>query len=177
MRLSRLAGLVMVVALAASGCGASKTSTTATASKDSTAKDSTAKDTAKNGGDFCEIARKQAKTLLGGDDTALQEAMAQIFDPSKASEGKAALKAYVQKAKVGNAEFVAKAPAELKKDLAVITTVSNKLFDAFDKADYDFTKIDVSDLSEVDTPEVKAATERLSTYLKKTCGVDVDLKG
>ena len=178
MRFTRLAAASLLTIALAAGCGNSKAGTsTAAAPTESTSGKSATTDLGSGGGDFCEFARKQAKSFLGEDDTALKDAIAQIFDPSKAAQGKAALKVYVQTARAQNADFIAKAPAELKKDLTVIKAASDKLFDAMAKADYDITKIDTGAFSAADTPELKASAERLSAYLKRTCGMDLGTNG
>lgn len=184
MRFTRLAAATLLTISLATACGGSKTTT---ASENSTGSSSSSVkagsegggtiDLGSGGGDFCETARQQAKSFLGGDDKALEDALSQIFDPSKAQQAKASLKAYVQTAKARNSDFIAKAPAELKADLGVIKTASDKLFDAMAKADYDIAKMDTSALSEADTPQLKAASDRLNGYLKKTCGIDLSPTG
>jgi hypothetical protein len=64
------------------------------------------------------------------------------------------------------------APSSIKADLLVLFGMMDTFDLALEKAGYDFTKIDPSVLSSMRTPDVMAAEQRLTDYLKNTCGID-----
>ena len=69
------------------------------------------------------------------------------------------------------------APADVKKDLDTMVTVIDRMIAIFDKYDWDFTKLamapEFEELSaDLDSEEMSAASDRLDTYSKDTCGID-----
>ena len=65
------------------------------------------------------------------------------------------------------------APSEIKKDVALLVGVSDKMYAAVAKAGYDYSKLTPADMSAFSTSDVTAAEEHLTTYIKGTCGIDL----
>ncbi|MDQ1493961.1 MAG: hypothetical protein QOG69_444 [Actinomycetota bacterium] len=65
------------------------------------------------------------------------------------------------------------APSEIKKDVALLVGVSDKMYAALAKAGYDYSKLTPADMAAFSTPQVAAAEEHLTAYIKGTCGIDL----
>ena len=65
------------------------------------------------------------------------------------------------------------APSEIKKDVALLVGLSDKMYAAVAKAGYDYSKLTPADMSAFSTPDVAAAEEHLTAYIKGTCGIDL----
>ena len=112
---------------------------------------------ATGGGGFCKLyaasVTSAAKHAL---DTAPQDAKAQI-----------------EVARADAHQALSIAPSEIKKDVALLVDVSDKMYGALAKAGYDYSKLTPADMSAFSTPQVAAAEEHLSAYIKGTCGIDL----
>ncbi len=146
------------VGLAACGSSGSKSSAQAAGSAASTASTaSTVKAT--GGGDFCKSAATQ-----------FNKAQAMI---SQNATDPAHLKDAVRQGRQASSSLQSEAPAQIKGDLNLLVQTANKVYDALAKANYDFTKLSPSDLQGIDDPNVTAANQRVSAYVKKSCGFDL----
>src|SRR5450755_4660324 len=47
------------------------------------------------------------------------------------------------------------------------------MYDALAKVDYDYSKLTAADTADLSAPDVAAAEQRLQTYVKGTCGIDL----
>jgi hypothetical protein len=65
------------------------------------------------------------------------------------------------------------APSEIKKDVALLVDVSDKMYAALAKAGYDYSKLTPADMAAFSAPQVAAAEEHLTAYIKGTCGIDL----
>ena len=65
------------------------------------------------------------------------------------------------------------APAALKGDVNLLMSASLAVWDALAKVNYDYTKIKASDMSALSSPEVAAASKRLTAYMTGTCGLSI----
>jgi len=143
------------VGLAACGSSGSKSSAQAAGSAASTA--STVKAT--GGGDFCKSAATQ-----------FNKAQAMI---SQNATDPAHLRDAVRQGRQASSSLQSEAPAQIKGDLNLLVQTANKVYDALAKANYDFTKLSPSDLQGIGDPNVTAANQRVSAYVKKSCGFDL----
>ena len=71
------------------------------------------------------------------------------------------------------------APAKIKKDVSTEATALDSVIKILAKYDYDFAKLaaapEFADFSSsLDSPEVKAASDRLQAYSTDTCGIASD---
>jgi hypothetical protein len=108
-------------------------------------------------GSFCDIARNQE---------AQQQKEVSAFSGSPAS-----LKTIEEQDAKLLPEFLAIAPAAIKPDVQEIVAVDQQLLTALRKANYDVTKLAPSALSGFDTPALTKASDDITAYLSKTCGI------
>jgi hypothetical protein len=66
-------------------------------------------------------------------------------------------------------EAAANSPAAIKADVTLMSQAVQKLLDAFQKANFDVTRIDVSALNDLATPQFTAAGQRLDAYTRQNC--------
>lgn len=64
------------------------------------------------------------------------------------------------------------APSAIKADVAVLIKASDGLYDALAKVGDDYTKLTPADMAVYSSPGVAAAEQRLTAYMKDTCGID-----
>ena len=85
---------------------------------------------------------------------------------------KEALRAQFAKAKEGLDEMVEHAPAEVEADVKVFADAQKATLDAFQKANFDFTKVDFNNraFKRLSSPEVQAASQRLTEFFATKCG-------
>lgn len=85
---------------------------------------------------------------------------------------KEGLRAQFAKAKEGLDEMVEHAPAEIEADVKVFADAQKGTFDAFQKANFDFTKVDFNTpaFKRLSSPEVQAASKRLTDFFATKCG-------
>jgi hypothetical protein len=65
------------------------------------------------------------------------------------------------------------APSALKADVTVLNDASDSVYDALEKVGFDYSKLTATDLAALSGKDVTAAELHLTTYLAKTCGLDV----
>jgi alkanesulfonate monooxygenase SsuD/methylene tetrahydromethanopterin reductase-like flavin-dependent oxidoreductase (luciferase family) len=92
-------------------------------------------------------------------------------DQSKSVGSAPQTPAAVQEGRRAINEAVTAAPAEIKGDVQVIAAAFTSVADAFEKANYDPAKLDVSSLQKLQTPEFQASTARFQAYLRDVCKV------
>ena len=85
---------------------------------------------------------------------------------------KEALREQFAKAKEGLDEMVEHAPAEIEADVRVFADAQKATFDAFQKANFDFSKVDFNNpaFKRLSSPEVQAASKRLTDFFAAKCG-------
>jgi hypothetical protein len=64
------------------------------------------------------------------------------------------------------------APGAIKGDLTTLFGAVDKMYSALAAANYDYTKLDPSVLTALESPDVTAAETRIDAYIKTTCGID-----
>ena len=85
------------------------------------------------------------------------------------SLSKETLKEQFAKAKEGLDEMVEHAPAEIEADVKVLADAQRAYIEAFEKANFDVTKLDVNSLKSLSDPKVQQATQRVEDYFKTKC--------
>jgi len=65
------------------------------------------------------------------------------------------------------------APNAIKPDLVTIFGATDKLYAALAKANYDYSKLDPTSIGSLETPDVTAAEQHITSYMKDTCGIDI----
>lgn len=143
-----------------SAAAASSAATTSAAATTSSAPSAavTTKVKAVGGGQFCKDVAKAINT--------------NALDFSKAGTDPAAEKAAIKKGLQETAGLLLEAPKEIKPDVAVLVGAINQVYSALEKANYDFTKLDPSLLTAMDSAAVKTAGDHVDAYVKNTCGID-----
>jgi hypothetical protein len=86
-------------------------------------------------------------------------------------------KAFTTMARMSS-DLLAAAPAEIEQDATVLNDSVQKLVAAFDKLDYDFTKLladpeAMAVVSAMDSAELDAAGDRIDSYTEKECGFTI----
>jgi len=113
---------------------------------------------ATGGGKFCQQVAQSVNN------TALRDAAT--------GSGVDSLKTSVQAFHTLEGAVLKSAPGTLKPDLVTLFGALDQFYGALAKANYDFSKIDPSTETVLETPAVKAATDRVDAYIKNTCGID-----
>jgi hypothetical protein len=147
-------GLVLVVALVLSGCGSSKKTTATASATGTTAAPKTTSAPNFHGSSnskFCDLARQL-------------EAKAQVSPNADLKTTYAQLDSEIS-------QILAVTPSAIKADMVTLTTGIRKIRDALAAANYDVTKLDPSSLQSLDSPEFKAAGDRVSAYGQQVCGI------
>jgi hypothetical protein len=111
-----------------------------------------------SGGSFCDKARseeaasaKDAAALTSGNPQQLKQ-----LEEKDLSELKG---------------FVASAPSKIRGDVATLAAGQQKLFDALNAANFDYTKISPATITAFDTPAFTQAADNITAYLASTCGI------
>lgn len=162
----------LAAAVLVTGCGSSKPKTAgaaasvtpgaSTASAGGAAAASTpgsadaSKVTATGGGKFCQ------QIAASMNDSAVTAGTSSVDDAKSEMKQYQAIESAVKKS----------APGSIKPDLAVVFSATDKLYAALAAANFDYTKLDPTILSGLNTPAVAAAEQHLSAYMKDTCGID-----
>jgi hypothetical protein len=81
------------------------------------------------------------------------------------------LRTVVRDGRTAITQAVAAAPAEIKGDMEVLAAAFIDLSDAFDKANYDASKVNPASLSKLQAPEFQVSTQRFQAYLRNICKV------
>jgi hypothetical protein len=187
-------GLSIGLALGATACGgddsssSAATTSAAAGSSGSTATTATSAsagngsttsiDLGSGGGAFCEKTRNQMKELLNGGLDQFTSLLPALADPSKADSARSQLKDLFTDLRSKNQALVDGAPSEIRDDLKTLSGASDAVYDALEKAGYDFTKIDASTLTQAtDNAKMTAASERVNAYFKDKCGIDLNAAG
>ena len=122
-------------------------------------------------------ARTEATAAIDGE---LAAFCAARIDAEKASPAastpttaltKEGLREQFGKAKEGLDEMVENAPAEVEADVKVFADAQKATFDAFQKANFDFSKVDFNTpaFKRLSSPEVQAASKRLTDFFAAKC--------
>lgn len=150
------AGVVMVVLIV--GCGGPSDSGVTKASTETTAEAVTTAPTfsGKGSPQFCRLAKSYNERLAG--------LASKISDPSQLSPYLEELASVVEQA-------VAVAPSEITTDVKVLAGAVTGYVNALEKANYDYTKLPPEARDTIQSPDVQAASTRVSAYAKNVCGV------
>ena len=159
-----LAALTVVGLL--SGCAAKKktaSASTATAAATSAAavlpSDTSSKVVATGGGKFCQQVADSVNNSAA-------KAAAQGTDPTSEKQT-------VQAEQALESQILKAAPGAIKPDLVTIFGATDKLYAALAAAGYDYTKLDPTAISALETPQVTTAEQNITSYMKNTCGIDL----
>ena len=163
-QLTQFVGIALI-AVMATACGGAKSKVAAAGAGDATATDSSAVGSAAGvapvkatgGGSFC-------KLYAASVNSATRNAAAAAAEDTKAR---------IEVARSDAHQALNIAPAEIKKDVALLVDVSDKMYSALAKAGYDYSKLTPADMAAFSTPQVAAAEEHLTGYIKGTCGIDL----
>jgi hypothetical protein len=159
-----MVSLVVSVAGATAACGADSPTVTPTAS---TLVTTTAASASGNVDQFCAVIRQQ-KTLLQGTE------LSGLLTGGTPD----AWKAYLEKTATMNQQLVDTAPPEVKASVKTLQDGTLALRSTMEGANYDVSKIGSAQLIQLlQTPERKAATTSLVTYVQANCGLDLTKVG
>ena len=79
------------------------------------------------------------------------------------------LRAAMQEAGAAIADAQGRAPDAIKSDLAVLRGAFQQLVSTLEQADYDLSKLSLTQVQQLQTPEVTAAGRNVDTYLREHC--------
>jgi hypothetical protein len=116
---------------------------------------------ATGGGKFCQ---EVASSI---NNSAAQEA--------EATSAPTSIKQDIQNEQAVEAQVLKESPSAIKPDLLTIFGATDKLYAALAAANYDYSKIDPTQLSTLDSPQIMTAEQNIETYVKNTCGVDLGI--
>lgn len=156
------------------GCSSKKTAASTTGAAGSTApaaaaaatsaaaalpSETPSKVVATGGGKFCQqvadsLNKDSAANIAGG------------TDPTT-------IKQDVQNEQGLESQILKAAPNAIKPDLVTIFGATDKLYAALAKANYDYSKLDPTSISSLQSPDVTAAEQHITSYMKDTCGIDI----
>lgn len=157
------ATLVVLVVVAA-GCASKKSGTDATRTATSIGgatganATTTTHATSGKGGDYCDLARSVVTQLKGKF----------LFDPTNTN-----LKDEAGGLNDTLASMAELAAAEIKADSAAVMSAFKLYSDEMKKVDYDFSKINRSKLTELESPTLEAASKRIDKYNERECGIKI----
>jgi hypothetical protein len=89
------------------------------------------------------------------------------------SGGTSNVAASIKETQAVEAAVLKSAPNAIKSDLITVFGAIDKLYAALAKANYDYTKLDPTALTDLESPAVKTAEQHLNDYVKTTCGIDL----
>jgi hypothetical protein len=88
-----------------------------------------------------------------------------------ALDSPAQLQKFEQEALAAITALSASAPAAVKDDVKLVVTSDEKVFADLKAAHFNFSKVNASDLSKIDTPAFVNATHAITAYFRQACGV------
>jgi len=172
-RTLRLAPLVFVISatVMVSGCagGSKKTAANATAA----AAVGSAVGSAAPAGDSAAGAQATPVKATGGGKFCTELASAMNSSAASAEQTGTDPKTQILAARAATNKIVGDAPGAIKSDVLLLVKASNAMYDALAKVDYDYSKLTAADTADLSAPDVAAAEQRLQTYVKGTCGIDL----
>jgi hypothetical protein len=83
----------------------------------------------------------------------------------------AAIKSRIASVRVIEAQALALAPGSIKSDIRLLFAASDKMYSDLAKANYNYSKIDTSSISELSDPKIAAAEGRLRAYITNVCKI------
>lgn len=143
---------LVAIAVTVAGCGGGSTSAAKAPATGSSVASGVSSGQKAGGRDFCSAIEESVKqpTPTSGDTKTLLD--------TEREEGKRALSL---------------APSALKADVTVLNDASDRVYEALEKVDFDYSKLTSTDLAVLSGKDVAAAELHLTAYLAKTCGLDV----
>lgn len=149
-----------VVAIAILGvllgaCGGSSGSSTKAKSASTSAKTS-GKASGGGGGEFCTAARNAPN--------AFRQSSADLATP-------AGTKKYFDQAKSFIDQVVSITPSAIKGDMQTLATAMGQIVSRLAAVNYDFRKLDASQMQTLSSPQLSAASTHIQQYLASTCGI------
>lgn len=93
------------------------------------------------------------------------------FSKVSATPTPAELRAVTREGQTAITQAVNAAPAEIKKDVEVISAAFNGLLAELEKVNFDVTKLPPTAFGTLSTPEFTQATTRFNSYVRTVCGV------
>jgi hypothetical protein len=123
---------------------------------------------------FCQEAATDLQGVVGDGSTQVSELLPKLMDPSRAAESKA----QVDELEGQLDQAVTKAPAQIKDDVQTLAGAVRPLFDAIRKSGYDLNHIDLSSITATaNDTKVQDALQRVTTFVKDRCGLDITAAG
>jgi hypothetical protein len=167
MRTKSLLAVALFVALGATACGSSSKSATGTSTSapgssggSTSPSDSGSTTTIKLNGsgssDFCDLARADDKAFSN-------------FDPTSVSA--ADLKKQFENLAPALQQAADKAPSEIKGDFETFVNAFKPYLQALADANYDFSKINPTSVSGLESPAVQTASDHIEQYFEQVCHI------
>ena len=148
--------------LAVSGCGGGSSKTAAAAPAGSSTRPQASVSVpvtaptnvvAKGGGDFCKLIATASNTgSIGG--TSVDE-----------------IKKRIAQVKQMELQAIALTPDSLKSDVNLLFHATDQIYTALARANYDYSKLNQSDLKGLQEPDVRQAAARVQTYITNVCKI------
>jgi hypothetical protein len=179
-----LGAAVVTAALLLTGCGSSSSSgggaAAALASKAAGAISSGASSAASAASDGSSTKASSSSTtkITGNSNSSFcveavaEQAQEEKLSSAFTSDSPADLEKFENTELLALQSFVSKAPAQIKGAVQTISAADMTLYNALKTAGWDYTKLDPSVLSTLDTPALEAASDQVTAYLKQVCGID-----
>jgi hypothetical protein len=111
--------------------------------------------TGQNSAQFCALARTYSER----------------FSKVSASPTAAELRTVTREGQTAITQAVNAAPAEIKRDVEVISTAFNGLLAELEKVNFEVTRLPPTALGSLSAPEFTQATTRFNSYVRTVCGV------
>ena len=134
---------------------ASNTTTPAAAGPTTTALTTNTSFTGQNSAQFCTLAKTYTER----------------FGKVGATPTAAELRTLAREGQTAITQAVNAAPAEIKRDVEVISTAFNTLVSELEKVNYDAPRLPPAAFSSLSAPEFTQATTRFNAYVRNVCGV------
>jgi hypothetical protein len=162
----------LVVAGLASGCATKKTKSANAGSVSTSSSAAGASAPAATSAAPSETATPSTVKATGGGKFCQQVASA-MNATAATSGGSNNMAATIKNSQALEAAVLKAAPNAIKSDLITVFGATDKLYAALVKANYDYTKVDPTAMSDLLSPAVKTAEQHLTDYAKNTCGIDL----
>lgn len=174
-----LMGTALTATLLLTACGSSSGSKSA-ATQPSTAAASSASAGASSAPAASTPATSAAKAPTGDSGSsfcqkARDESAAEAKDTAAlTSNDPTSLKKFEEAAIKQLPAFVSSAPSQIKSAVQTLAAGDESIFNALEKANFDFTKLPANITTQFTSPTFEAATTKVADYLQSVCGIQPD---
>jgi hypothetical protein len=172
MRSTRLIAVALLIAVGVAACGSSSKGASSSSSSPSTTV------AASSSGSTSTAAAGEATTTTikissagSGNFCALARSSQNAFSRNPTTFSAAALKQEYENLGPDLAKAEAAAPPAIKPDFATFIQAFTPYINALKAANYDFTKINFSSLTQLDSAAVKAASAHITAYFSQVCHI------